>query len=66
MRYKDNVCLFGAIRAVCLSSEVNVEYEIVDRIRKVIKHTQVTNWNDAPERTKQEVIDMLKKAAQCG
>jgi len=64
MQYKGRVCLFGAIRAVNRCSELSVELEITNRLRKTIRHTQVTSWNDATGRTKQEVIDVLNKAAR--
>jgi hypothetical protein len=69
MKYKDSVCLFGAIDAVsnCFTKDDSaIAYEINYRLRKIIGVRPTPHWNDAPERTKQEVIDMLRKAAQCG
>jgi hypothetical protein len=50
-------CLAGALRRVAPASEY---YDARDEIHKRIGTEHVTIWNDAPERTKEDVIAMLR------
>jgi hypothetical protein len=52
------VCLFGALNRVT-NNLSNSEY---DRVYKVL-NDQPINWNDEPGRTKEEVVNALRKAA---
>lgn len=72
MKSGHRVCLFGAIREVNRCTYIEVEFEIVNMLRKAIGDDRdglndgsgtVASWNDAPLRTKQEVIDILRSAA---
>jgi hypothetical protein len=54
-------CLAGAICK--LIEEVKIRASIYKQIHKEIdsEYTSTVDWNDAPERTHQDVIDLCKK-----
>lgn len=55
------VCIFGAIDLV--TADPDVLGNAVVRLSRQVSYYPITAWNDAPERTKQEVVDTLRAAA---
>jgi hypothetical protein len=54
-------CLLGA----CMRAEVDFETGVRDLIRLAIdpdKKIMLPTWNDAPERTKEEVLEVIRRA----
>lgn len=71
-QYQDNDgkrCLMGAIAAVDTTGR-KMPYSVCDALRAHLKLTpklSLSEWNDKPERTKEEVINALRGAAtECG
>lgn len=50
-------CTLGAIKAVA-----KLDYQCREVLLSVLKVESVANWNDAPGRTKQEVLDAFDRA----
>lgn len=67
------VCIVGSMYGVCgYLSEINEHLKIemvkepFDLLASYMKSQEIASWNDAPERTEQEVLDALQKAAKLG
>lgn len=57
-------CVAGALRdAMGLQTPQSVRYE-AERTLALFVGTAITTWNDAPERTAEDVILALKRAAE--
>lgn len=54
-------CLTGAVDASCAASSRKY-YASLDFLRMAIRQESAVQWNDAPERTKEEILDALTKA----
>lgn len=63
MQYRNKVCLYGAINAANKCGYVEAEIEVNHMLRAVTGTFSIVGWNDAPGRTKQQVIKVLRAAA---
>ena len=61
---KGAVCAVGALMAV--SSSPSIKLDAIELVKLVIGQWHIPNWNDAPERTKEEVVSALRAAALHG
>lgn len=61
-------CLVGAIRVVLkIPLEEHADERVIKAIERVQKSSKIqslADWNDAQERTKEEVLNALRKAAE--
>ena len=71
MRDECGVCLWGAIRTAsealneCSVIARFLEYRVVHRLSAMATgYLALAAWNDEPDRTKQQVLDLLRKAAK--
>lgn len=63
-----SACLLGGLDMVCLQvGDINLTVRAIAHISNIIKETSgfnwISEWNDAPERTKEDVITLLRRAA---
>ena len=64
MSFDGKVCMFGAIKAVnCRGDYPEHDHEVCYRLRQIVG-TGAVYWNDAKGRTKRQVINALKAAAE--
>jgi hypothetical protein len=62
-----NVCIMGALSRIVHRPVQLPEgriMEILPRLTKYLGVTRVDSWNDAPGRTKEQVVDALRGAAR--
>lgn len=53
-------CLYGALRR-CYSSNTRLETEIWSRLVNIAPNRDPIGWNDAPERTHSEVLELVTR-----
>jgi hypothetical protein len=58
------MCAMGAIYEAAIDFKMDVAYEAETCLARHVGWSHVASWNDAPERTKAEVVAALRLAAQ--
>lgn len=53
-------CLYGAVRR-CYSSDSRLETEVWSKLMNMIDNRDPIGWNDAPERTHAEVLELVTR-----
>ncbi len=54
-------CVAGAIMAVC-DDDLILRAQVCDRIGSLVPNHGIPYWNDRPERTHKQVIELLEQA----
>ena len=53
-------CLYGAMRR-CYGSDFKTEYNVFNRLQQMVPDHDPIGWNDAPERTHAEVLELVTR-----
>lgn len=64
--WSDSACSFCAIGAIakCYNTSTREQRELVENKLMFAVNTEVAKWNDAPERTQSEVVEMFRSIGE--
>ena len=64
------VCMLGAVNAAICGDPAGggdmLPFEVTDMLHRATGSASLSSWNDARERTKEQVVRALREAAQAG